>query len=194
MLGLVGQNQLSAAGWISRRPSRTIYSFIQNQWFCRHFPCLRPRSVRHLEDIPSYDTLVGGRSFWRRDFLFWFSDLQLSASLMFWSENYILWSQDKLAWFAEPNDKAECSPFLVELLPLFSQIVFGWKENNRNQTNSQASITLPTWMLNFYCPNHRKRWLWTLSLIIFNEKINILYSPGLDENLLMALSLILDGK
>ena len=81
-----------------------------------------------MEDIPSYDTLVGGgRSFWRRDFLFWFSDLQLSASLMFWSENYILWSQDKLAWFAEPNDKAECSPFLVELLPLFSQIVFGWK-------------------------------------------------------------------
>ena len=46
---------------------------------------------------------------------------------MFWLENYILWSQDKLAWFAEPNDKAECSPFLVELLPLFSQIVFGWK-------------------------------------------------------------------
>ena len=53
--------------------------------------------------------------------------MQLSASLMFWSENYILWSQDKLAGFAEPNDKAECSPFLVELLPLFSQIVFGLK-------------------------------------------------------------------
>ena len=80
-------------------------------------------SVRHLEDIPSYDTLVGGHSFWRRDFLFWFSDLQLSASLMFWSENYILWSQDKLPGFAEPNDKAECSPFLVELVPLLLRLV-----------------------------------------------------------------------
>ena len=143
MLGLVGQNQLSAAGWINRRPQGQSTRLFKTNDFRRHFPCLKSWSVRHLEDIPSYDTLVGGRSFWRRDFLFWFSDLQLSASLMFWSENYILWSQDKLAWFAEPNDKAECSPFLVELLPLFSQIIFGWKENNRNQTNSQALIPLP---------------------------------------------------
>ena len=113
---------------------------------------------------------------------------------MFWSENYILWSQDKLAWFAEPNDKAECSPFLVELLPLFSQIIFGWKENNRNQTNSQTYIPFPYIGCGSFITQITEKDGYEHCPSSFSMKKVILCSSGLDENLLIALSLILDGK
>ena len=137
----------------------------------------------------------GGRSFWRRDFLFWFSDLQLSASLMFWSENYILWSQDKLAWFAEPNDKAECSPFLVELLPLFLRLVLEWKTIVTKlivkDIYHYRTMDVEVFFTQITEKDGYEHFPSSYSL---KKVIVILYSPGLDENLLIALSLILDGK
>ena len=85
--------------------------------------------------------------------------------------------------------------FLGRVIASFSQIGSGVK-NNSNQINSQAHIPLPyNGCGSFFTQiTEKDGYEHFPSSLSMKKVIVILYSPGLDENLLMALSLILDGK
>ena len=83
--------------------------------------------------------------------------------------------------------------FLGRVITSLSQIGSGVK-NNSNQINSQAHIPLPYNKCGSFITQITEKDGYEHCPSSFSMKKVILCSSGLDENLLIALSLILDGK